>query len=52
VQAYRTSWSLIVKSRLLEKGERGAREGEFARDADWLVSNRLDPHWIVSIRIE
>jgi hypothetical protein len=53
VQGYSTNWNLsVLKFRLLEKSEGGAREGEFARDADWLVSNLLDPYWIVSIRIE
>jgi hypothetical protein len=53
VQGFSTNWNLsALKFRLLERNEANAREGEFARDADWLVSNLLDPQWIVSIRIE
>jgi hypothetical protein len=34
------------------ESEGDAREGESARDADWLVRDLLDLRWIVSIRIE
>ena len=53
LQGYGTNWNLsVLKFRILEKGATGTGDVEFAKDADWLVSNLLDPQWIVSIRIE
>ena len=48
-----TNWNLsALKFRMLEKDAAGAKDVEFAKDADWLVSNLLDPQWVVSIRIQ
>jgi hypothetical protein len=52
-QGCSTNWNLsVLKFRLLERAMGDAREGESARDADWLVRDLLDLRWIVSIRIE
>ncbi len=53
VPGFSTNWNLsALRFRMLEKDAAGARDVEFAKDADWLVSNLLNPQWVVSIRIE
>lgn len=53
VQGFSTNWNLsALRFRMVESRAAGAKDGEFARDADWLVSNLIDPQWVVSIRIE
>ncbi len=48
-----TNWNLsTLRFRMLEKDAGGARDVEFAKDADWLVGNLLNPQWVISIRIE
>jgi len=53
LQGYSTDWRLsALRLRLVEKGAAGGKDVEFAKDADWLVGNLIDPQWVVSIRIE
>ena len=53
LQGYSTDWRLsTLRLRMVEKGTAGEKDVEFAKDADWLVGNLIDPHWVVSIRIE
>jgi len=53
VNGYGTNWNLTaLKIWMLEQNAAGVRDVEFAKDADWLVSNLLDPQWIVSVRVE
>jgi len=53
VNGYSTNWNLTaLKIWMLEQNAAGVRDVEFAKDADWLVSNLLDPQWIVSVRVE
>ena len=53
VNGYNTNWNLTaLKIWMLEQNAAGVRDVECAKDADWLVSNLLDPQWIVSVRVE
>jgi hypothetical protein len=53
LQGYSSDWSLsALRFRMVEKGAAGGKDVEFAKDADWLVGNLIDPQWVVSIRIE
>ena len=53
LHGYSSDWSLsALRFRMVEKGAAGGKDVEFAKDADWLVGNLIDPQWVVSIRIE
>lgn len=53
LQGYSTDWSLsALRLRMVQKGAAGGKDVEFAKDADWLVGNLIDPQWVVSIRLE
>jgi len=53
LQGYSSDWSLsALRFRMVEKGAAGGKDVEFAKEADWLVGNLIDPQWVVSIRIE
>ncbi len=51
VKGFGTNWNLSqLKFKLSEKKADG-KDVDFAKDADWLASNLIDPQWVVSIRI-
>jgi hypothetical protein len=52
LKGFSTNWNFSsLRLQFLEKGG-AAREGEFSKDADFLVNQLIDPQWIVAIRLE
>ena len=53
VKGFGTNWNLSqLKFKLSEKKKGAApKDGDFAKDADWMVANLIDPLWVISIRV-
>lgn len=53
LKGFSSNWNFSsLRFHLSGKDETEKKEVEFTKDADWLVSNLINPQWVVSIRLE
>jgi hypothetical protein len=50
VKGFGTSWDLS-QLKFKMSGKAAGKSDDFAKDADWLVGNLVDPQWVMSIRV-